>query len=61
MIASPGVFTRPRIYLSFLQTIPPELIMALGLTLVITAGEIDLSFGSIIAFLIILIIIQIQL
>ena len=48
-IASPDVFTKPLIYLSFLQSIPPELIMALGLTLVITAGEIDLSFGSIIA------------
>ncbi len=47
--ASPEVFTKPMIYLSFLSTIPPELIMALGLTLVITAGEIDLSFGSIIA------------
>lgn len=49
-VASPEVFTKPMIYLSFLSTIPPELIMALGLTLVITAGEIDLSFGSIIAF-----------
>ncbi len=38
------VFTGYRIYMSFLQTVPPVLVCALGLTLVITAGEIDLSF-----------------
>jgi simple sugar transport system permease protein len=38
------------IYASFLQTVPKYLICALGLTLVITAGEIDLSFPAIIAF-----------
>ena len=29
---------------------PPPLILALGLTFVITAGEIDLSFPAIVAF-----------
>jgi simple sugar transport system permease protein len=50
MISAPRVFTRPLIYGSFLQTVPPQLVLALGLTLVITAGEIDLSFSAVIAF-----------
>jgi simple sugar transport system permease protein len=50
MAAAPQVFLGPRIYLSFLTTVPPVLLLALGLTLVITAGEIDLSFPSVIAF-----------
>lgn len=50
MAAAPQVFLGPRIYLSFLTTVPPVLILALGLTLVITAGEIDLSFPSVVAF-----------
>jgi simple sugar transport system permease protein len=50
MIAAPQVFLGSRIYLSFLTTVPPVLILALGLTLVITAGEIDLSFPSVVAF-----------
>jgi simple sugar transport system permease protein len=49
-ILSPKVFARPFIYMSFLQTVPPQLVLALGLTLVITAGEIDLSFSAVIAF-----------
>jgi simple sugar transport system permease protein len=48
-IAAPAVFTRPLIYISFLETVPPTLIAALGLTLVITAGEIDLSFPAIVS------------
>ncbi|TFG65214.1 MAG: ABC transporter permease [Spirochaetales bacterium] len=44
------VFSGYRIYMSFLQTVPPQLVIALGLTLVITAGEIDLSFPAIVAF-----------
>jgi simple sugar transport system permease protein len=36
--------------MSFLQTVPPVLVCALGLTLVITAGEIDLSFPAVVAF-----------
>lgn len=50
VFTAPKVFTGYRIYMSFLQTIPPVLVLALGLTLVITAGEIDLSFSAIIAF-----------
>ncbi|MBN1409331.1 MAG: ABC transporter permease [Spirochaetales bacterium] len=48
--AAPAVFTNYPIYMSFLQTITPQLVLALGLTLVITAGEIDLSFPAIVAF-----------
>ena len=50
LITAPRVFTGYRIYMSFLQTVPPMLVLALGLTLVITAGEIDLSFASVVAF-----------
>ncbi len=50
MLMAPRVFLRPLIYMSFLQTVPPMLVLALGLTLVITAGEIDLSFSAVIAF-----------
>jgi simple sugar transport system permease protein len=49
IVAAPAVFTRPMIYFSFLETVPPTLIAALGLTLVITAGEIDLSFPAVVA------------
>lgn len=50
MITAPNVFSGHRIYMSFLQTVPPMLVCALGLTFVITAGEIDLSFSSVVAF-----------
>ncbi len=49
IFAAPRVFTGYRIYMSFLQTVPPILVCALGLTLVITAGEIDLSFPAVVA------------
>jgi simple sugar transport system permease protein len=49
ILAAPSVFTKSLIYMSFLETIPPTLIAALGLTLVITAGEIDLSFPAVVA------------
>ncbi|MBV8213948.1 MAG: ABC transporter permease [Verrucomicrobia bacterium] len=49
IISAPTVFTRPMIYFSFLETVPPALIAALGLTLVITAGEIDLSFPAVVS------------
>jgi simple sugar transport system permease protein len=48
-ITAPDVFTHPLIYMSFLQTVPPPLVLALGLTLVITAGEMDLSFPAVVA------------
>ena len=50
IVTAPTVFLHAAIYMSFLETIPPELIVAFGLTLVITAGEIDLSFPAVIAF-----------
>jgi len=50
VVASPEVFLKLPIYYSFLTTVPPVLVLALGLTFVIAAGEIDLSFPSIIAF-----------
>jgi simple sugar transport system permease protein len=50
IVASPEVFLSAPIYMSFLTTVPPVLVLALGLTFVIAAGEIDLSFPSIIAF-----------
>jgi len=50
MITAPETFLRYRIYQSFMSTVPIPLILGLGLTLVVAAGEIDLSFPSIIAF-----------
>jgi simple sugar transport system permease protein len=50
MITAPDVFLKWRIYMSFLQTVAPPLILGLGLTFVITAGEIDLSFPAVVAF-----------
>lgn len=49
IMTAPDVFLKPRIYTSFMQTISPQLIIALGLTFVITAGEIDLSFPAVVA------------
>ena len=49
ILAAPTVFTHPLIYMSFMQTVPPLLVLGLGLTLVITAGEIDLSFPAVVA------------
>src|SRR5207253_10632096 len=49
MIAAPDVFLGYRIYMSFLATVPPLLALAAALTLLIAAGEIDLSFPSLIA------------
>jgi len=48
MITAPRSFLGLRIYMSFLATVPPPLILGLGLTLVIAAGEIDLSFPSVV-------------
>ena len=49
IFAAPMVFTGYRIYMSFFQTVPPMLVLAIGLTFVITAGEIDLSFPAVVA------------
>jgi simple sugar transport system permease protein len=50
IVSAPEVFLKYRIYMSFLQTVTPPLILGLGLTFVITAGEIDLSFPAVVAF-----------
>src|SRR5579863_6695697 len=50
MFTAPTVFLQPFIYTTFLSTLPPLILLATGLTFVIGAGEIDLSFPSIIAF-----------
>lgn len=50
MWTAPQVFLAPNIYTTFLSTLPPLILLAAGLTFVIAAGEIDLSFPSVIAF-----------
>src|SRR3546814_17448296 len=50
VVLAPQVFLGYRIHMSFLATVPPVLLLSLGLTLIIAAGEIDLSFPSVIAF-----------
>jgi simple sugar transport system permease protein len=49
MYAAPEVYLHSQIYMTFLISVPPLLVVAVGLTLVIAAGEIDLSFPSVIA------------
>lgn len=49
IITAPDVFLSPRIYISFMSTIPFFALMALPLTLAVICGEMDLSFGSIMA------------
>ena len=50
MVRAPLVFLAPNIYMTFLSTLPPLMVLAIGLTFVIAAGEIDLSYPCIIAF-----------
>jgi simple sugar transport system permease protein len=50
MYTAPEVFLSPYIYTTFLSTLPPLVLLAIGLTFVIGAGEIDLSFPAVIAF-----------
>jgi simple sugar transport system permease protein len=50
MVTAPGVFMAPHIYMTFLSTLPPLILLSIGLTFVIGAGEIDLSFPSVISF-----------
>jgi simple sugar transport system permease protein len=49
VIGAPETFLSSRIYAAYMSTIPFFGVMALPLTLVIIAGEIDLSFPSIMA------------
>lgn len=46
IIGAPSTFLSDRIYLSFAQTTPYFAVVALFLTMVIIAGDIDLSFTS---------------
>lgn len=50
MYTAPQVFLQPFIYTTFMATLPPLMLLAIGLTFVIAAGEIDLSFPAIISF-----------
>ncbi len=49
IVLAPGTFLAPQIYLAFMSTIPFFAIMAIPLTMVVIAGEMDLSFPSIMA------------
>jgi simple sugar transport system permease protein len=50
MATAPNTFLGPLIYTTFLSSAPPLIFLAVGLTFVIGAGEIDLSFPAIISF-----------
>ena len=47
-IASPKVFSNPLIYTSVFTSLPISIILTMPLVFVVTAGEIDLSFPSVI-------------
>jgi simple sugar transport system permease protein len=49
VVLAPSTFMSERIYLSFAQTTPYFALIAMALTMVIVAGDIDLSFPSIMA------------
>lgn len=49
IVSAPRTFLAPQIYLAFMSTIPFFAIIALPLTMLVIAGEIDLSFPSIMA------------
>jgi len=49
MTLSPQTFLHARIYISFASTIPFAMLLAVGLTFCIVAGELDLSFPSVMA------------
>lgn len=47
MVANPKVFLNPLAYRAVFISLPVSIILAASLVFVVTAGEIDLSFGSI--------------
>jgi len=49
MVLSPQTFLHARIYISFASTLPFAILLAVGLTFCIVAGEMDLSFPSVMA------------
>lgn len=50
MYLAPNVFLQPFQYTTFLSTLPPVVLLAIGLTFIIGAGEIDLCFPAILGF-----------
>jgi simple sugar transport system permease protein len=50
MYLAPEVFLQPFQYTTFLSTLPPLILLAIGLTFIIGAGEIDLCFPAILGF-----------
>ncbi|HET6487590.1 MAG TPA: ABC transporter permease [Spirochaetia bacterium] len=50
LAGSPRTFLAKEIYISFMSTTPFFALMAIPITLVVITGEIDLSFGSVMAF-----------
>jgi simple sugar transport system permease protein len=50
MYLAPNVFLQPYQYTTFLSTLPPVILLAVGLTFIIGAGEIDLCFPAILGF-----------
>jgi simple sugar transport system permease protein len=49
IISAPGTFLKLQIYYAFMSTVPFFAIMAISLTMLVIAGEMDLSFPSIMA------------
>ncbi len=49
IVMAPQTFLKPQIYYAFMSTIPFFAMMAMPLTMIIIAGEMDLSFPSIMA------------
>lgn len=49
IVSAPDTFLSSRIYFAFMSTIPFFAIMAIPLTMVVIAGEMDLSFPSVMA------------
>jgi simple sugar transport system permease protein len=49
ILSAPDTFLKPQIYYAFMSTIPFFAIMAMPLTILVIAGEMDLSFPSIMA------------
>src|SRR5512142_513703 len=49
IVSAPDTFLSSRIYFAFMSTIPFFAIMAIPLTMIVIAGEMDLSFPSIMA------------
>jgi simple sugar transport system permease protein len=49
IVSAPQTFLAPQIYYAFMSTIPFFAVMAMPLTILVIAGEMDLSFPSIMA------------